>query len=318
MPASAKGFTSDTSKGMFHMSIRMIRALVALTALVVWSPRPLPAATADDIEFHESRPLGKLTAELGSRYSYLVTYEEAPYDEGAELFTNAYANGRRFRYPAWKPITFHGTAPKTATSGSGSLEQGSAAAATVAESAVAQYNSSGNPGRFQVIKDGDYVQVVPAGRSRNGKFEPFQPILDTKVTFVDSQYRSCLDVLNDLIAQIDNLRGVNIANNVPLGPLIRHQCRVEGVDLTARDAFKQFLQQIELPQQNPAARFRYSWGLMYDVNDDMYFLTIDPVDQPPSPAPVVGNALGATIPDKANTTPVAGSVHIGFIALPPK
>jgi hypothetical protein len=76
---------------------------------------------------------------------------------------------------------------------------------------------------------------------RNGSLEEFEPILDTKVAFIP-EIRSCFDTVNDLVAQIDNLRGVDIVLNVPQGPSIRYQCRIEGIDLTAGQAFRQFLE----------------------------------------------------------------------------
>lgn len=291
------------------MMTRFARALMILPAAsLAWTQSP-QLTTAIDVEFHEARPLAKLTFQLTQHSGLLITYEEAPYDEATELFTDTYANGRRFRYPAWRPITFHGILPPLSGSpkDSGSTETAPAIAAAIAESAVAEYNASGNPGKFKVVRDGDYVHILPAGRLRNGRVEPFDPILDTKVTFTDPAPRRCGEVLNDLIAQIKNLRGVQIVDIIPTGALMRLQCRIEGADLTARDAFKQFLQQIEAPQQNPIARFRYSWTMGYDVNEDLYFLKIDAVTLPSSPALAAPSTASPAAPAAPSTRHLAGS-----------
>jgi hypothetical protein len=297
------------------------RTLIALAALISAVCIPALAADGSAIEYHESRSLGKLVGELWQRYGLLITYEEAPYDEKTEIVTDIYANGRRFRRPAWKPITFNGIGAGLADvrRGPSPAEQPPPDAASIAKSAVAEYNSSGNPGRFRVIKDGDYVHIVPDGRMRDGKIESFQPILDTKVTFVDSQPRLCLDVWKDLIAQIDNLRGINMTDNFPLGPLLHNTCLIQGADLTARAAFEQFFQQIELPQQNPISRFRYCWGLAYDINADMYFMTVYVVLQY-SPGTLTTN-VPAPVPAPAPPGPPGASINgmiTGKRTVPPK
>ncbi len=255
--------------------VHLARTLIALASLI-GSCVPALAADPGAIEYHESRPLGKLTGELWERYGLLITYEEAPYDEKAEIVTDVYANSRRFRRPTWKPVTFHGIGPGLADvrRGPPAAEEPPPDAASIAKSAIAEYNSSGNPGRFRVIQDRGYVHIVPDGRMRDGKIEPFQPILDTRVTFRDSQPRLCLDVLKDLVGQIENLRGIRMDSNFPPGPFNHYKCFIQGTDLTARAALEQFLQQIELPQQNPTSRFRYCWRLEYDTNADMYVMTI--------------------------------------------
>lgn len=138
------------------MSIRLRIGLMAIAGCTLVFAEEKPGL----VEFHESRPLGKLVGQLW-KSKFLITYEEAPYDESTELFTDTYANGTRFRYPAWKPITFH--IPQAAHDGprvAGAQGRAAPTAESVAESAVAEYNASGNPGRFRVVRDCDYVHLV--------------------------------------------------------------------------------------------------------------------------------------------------------------
>lgn len=152
---------------------QMNRAAAVPCLLLIWYSVSV-AADSETVEYHESRPLGKLPGKLWDRNGLLITYEEAPYDETREIVTDVYANGSRFRRPVWKPIVFHGlpaaTDPRKAV-------PSAATTMRIAESAVAEYNASGNPGRFRAIADGAYVHIVPDGRNRNGTIEDFQPIL---------------------------------------------------------------------------------------------------------------------------------------------
>jgi hypothetical protein len=283
-----------------------LRALFLVVGVTVTIGNYGSSLAADDqVDVHETRPLGKLVGQLWTSHKYLITYEEGPYDPDKEVFTETHPNGKRFRYPAWKPITFHGIPPKDANADYLVPEQQTAAALTVAESAVAEYNSSGNPGRFQVLKDGDYVHIIPAGIRRNGNIVDFQPILDTRVTFLDSMPRLCLYALNDLVSQLENLRGIHIITNVPANALLRHQCQINGIDMTARSAFEEFVHQIEPPKEN-WVRLRYSWTVGYDLQEDIYFLTLYPLwiypppasttNAAPAPAPAAKDNAGGVFP----------------------
>ena len=216
------------------MSTRLVVAMI-----LAFFGGALAADAPGDLEIQESRPLGKVVSKVSHLYGYLVTYEEAQYDDGSELTTNVYPDGTRFRYPAWKPVAFH-LPPAASESDEGGPIQ-------MVQSLVEQYNASGNPGRFTAISDGEYIHVVPAGRTVGGRIEYFQPILDTTVAPA-SQADSCGNVLNNLIDQVGKLRGVKIVLGVtPMSPLIRYQCNVQGTQgtgLTARQALKQVLEQM--------------------------------------------------------------------------
>lgn len=111
-------------------------------------------------------------------------------------------------------------------------------------------------------------------------------------------------MLNDLNSQINQIRGVEVANNFPLGPLLQNTCLIQGADLTARAALRQFLEQIEAPQQNPISRFRYCWSLMHDANADMYFLAFYAVIQPSDETP----ASDLTVPAPPKPSPNPGAL----------
>ena len=247
---------------------------LAVAFILVFLSGAMAADAPGDIEMRESRPLGKVLGKVSHLYGYLVTYEEAQYDEGSELAVDVYSNGKRYRYPAWKPITFRLTARQP----DGSAVSGSPAPLGLVESLVDQYNSSGNPGRFAAVSDGEYIHVVPAGRTKDGKIGYFQPILDTVVAS-DPQPDRCARVMDNLLQQVGRLRGVEIVLGIaPMNPLISFQCAIRGTGLTAREALKQILQQMGVLSGDYDGN-RWTWNFCYDANVAEYFLNLDLVPQ---------------------------------------
>jgi hypothetical protein len=124
------------------MSIRFPAGLAAVSACALISAAAEPGV----VEFRETRPLGKLPARIEQLYHLPVTFEEAPYDENHELFSEVCKNGHLFRYPAWKPIRFDISQPASeATQPSDVQAQPPPTAAGVTQSAVTEYNASGIP-----------------------------------------------------------------------------------------------------------------------------------------------------------------------------
>src|SRR5260370_2880637 len=158
------------------------------------------AFATEAITVHESRPLDKVALKLVQRYGYLVTYEEAPYDESG-LRTDVRLNGVRFRYPSWVPTVFH-VPDRPIGPTAGSPEPAHALpplGPSVLDPLLKEYHDAGNPGRFKVIFEGEYAHIVPAARVVNGKAEDFQPVLSARIAF-PSETCSCNETLRDLFS----------------------------------------------------------------------------------------------------------------------
>ncbi len=248
----------------------LTRVAAVVIAGSLWSPLAVRAA---DIEFREPRPLAKLVGNLVEVSGYLVTYEEAPYDEANELHTDSYANGTKFRSPTWATIKFQ-VPSRTGVAGiaaSSPEPRNTAGPLQMIRGFVAQYNASGNPGRFKTISDGEYIHIVPAGRMLNKSLEAFQPILDTGIA-MPPEPKLCLTVLEDLLGQVGRLRSTTIVEGmVPLNPLLHYQCNVVGENLTAREALIQILEKMGHATGNYDLN-RWTWNLVYDANINGYFL----------------------------------------------
>jgi hypothetical protein len=216
---------------------------------------------AETIVVDESRPLVELVIQL-ARKGYLVSYEEAPYDDAA-LVVEVRPNGLHYRYPRWRSIKFQ--LPDQAA-------PDAEPPASILQAFIDQYQGSGNPGKFTSLSDGEYLHVIPAARVSGGVAQNFEPILSTHVSFF-AEVRSCNETLSDLFTKIRAVRGVSIVLGVsPVRQLILGQCAVLGQDLTAREALIQILQQVGASPVKDADPTYFSWLLMYDANMDYYVL----------------------------------------------
>ncbi len=276
---------------------------------------------ADSITVSDGRPLSVITTELQTRYGYLVSYEEAPFDS-TTMITDVRSNSVQFRHPPSIPIVFHvpdlpaGDAVPTFPTPGGNHT----AAQNLLLSLVKEYNDSGNPGQFAVLFDGGYAHIVPAARMVDGKALDFEPILSTLMSYTFEGH-SCSDALNDLFNRVSSQRGVTVVRGrVPVGPLLKHECDITVNGLAARSILEQILGQIGTSLNHGGPRALYSWLLMYDVSTDKYYLSTAIVPSvggqgsgPPDPSP---QGLSQSQPATPATPPAGKSRAEAVVPVP--
>jgi len=99
---------------------------------------------------------------------------------------------------------------------------------------VNQYNASGNPGRFAVNSDGEYLHVAQTARMVNGEFERFEPVTETVLAW-NPITETCQQVLGNLFAALRQQRSITVVEGaVPMGALLMTHCRAEGKSVSAR------------------------------------------------------------------------------------
>lgn len=139
----------------------------------------------------------------------------------------------------------------------------------VLEKVVSDYNSSGNPGRFTIVK-GDNARFSVVGisvRDASGEQKPVTPILDNRISFpeqertLDQTFRLITSLLTVTTGQRVYTGGV--ANNF----FIQTRVKAGSTDLTARDILAQICD-----------RYALSWRLMYDPNPGLWFLHLGGVE----------------------------------------
>ncbi len=241
--------------------------LLILSGLIVLS---------EDLTFSRTRPLMALCTELQDKYGLLVTYEDAPGDPITEVNSEIRSNGVTFLSPKWKTITFHipsglPTRPDLATPLSGAVDAGTSLATV--QDVVRQYNASGNPGRFTVTSDGEYLHVAQTARMVNGKFERFEPVTDTVLAW-NPKTGTCRQVLGDLFAALRQQRSITVVEGaVPMGALLMTHCKVEGKSVTARQILAAVADGLDTDPVTGKKMGSDAWYLVYDPNGHKYFLS---------------------------------------------
>ena len=255
--------------GSFVFRVSLVPAL-ALAAIC--------AEPSVSITTNQPRPMLELARALVDHYGYLVTYEDAPADVNREVQTYRRADGVEQRRLIRKAMTFHLTHPadggapvrvphESNTEVSQRMER------STMEALLNEYHASGNFGRFTVLSEQDYTHIVPAGRSVNGRYEAFQPILSTIVP-VSRQDGLCIEVFEGLLAELRQLRGVTIVGAaLPFQGLFQRQCLIRGHDLPARTVLIQLLEQLGSDPRTGLPEDRFTWSLVHDPTSDSYFLS---------------------------------------------
>jgi hypothetical protein len=231
------------------------------------------AQDVDLVKVDQPRPLMALSAKLVQDYGYLVTYEDAP-PLPQEVISERRANGREYRRPAFKPVTFQVLRRNVHRSGTAALRgQGLSAANAgpdVMDPILREYAASGNTGQFTVVYEGDYAHVIPAGR---GGEREFAPLLDTVVS-VPQEGGTCWSLLTNLLSEVQQKRGVRITiAAAPVSPMDTKACAVRSHDVPARRILVQLLDQLGDHTGTAFPNDRFAWTLVYEPTTEAYFLS---------------------------------------------
>jgi len=282
--------------------MQRIRAACLISLLAV-----VPAVVnGADIPFNRTRPLLALCAVLRDRYGLLVTYEDAPADVATELEHEALPNGNTVSFPKWRPVTFHvpddlptRADPTLPLNGPIDPQRSLAAVAEV----VREYNESGNPGRFTVVQDAEYLHVQQIARTVEGKLEPFEPVSNTLVT-LKTQSGTCQQMVTGLSAALFETRTTSLVEAVVPNSLPMHNCRISGGSTTAGKVLEAVVDGINANNLTGEKMVTRAWDLVHDSNWGPYFLSFWVVDYhagetagqatPPASAPAKASAPGAS------------------------
>jgi hypothetical protein len=284
VPNSEQNADNENAYTVSH-EVMLFNPILRLSAVLLMSSCAF--AAADTINVSQPRAMLALTGELADRYGYLVTYEDAPADSSREILRDRRADGLEDRHLISKPVAFHVSGRSDLKDGTADLTQRKTdervkgdgqpsfrrPGPDVMDPLLLEYHASGNPGKFAALYEGEYTHIVPSGRTVNGRIEDFQPILSTIVP-VSQQQGLCNDVLNGLLGEIRQIRGVKIVEAaVPMNPLLPRGCSVRGHDLPARQVLIQLLDQLGADPRTGLREDRFMWTLVHDPLTDAYFLS---------------------------------------------
>lgn len=164
---------------------------------------------------NDARPLDQAITALSQEYGWAIDYEDPPYSSQADVVDSGDPQWRAahpsdYPYPAnrWIPAGgfFQSEYPETPTTRVSPLEEEG-----VLRKLVADYNHSGNPGKFTVRKETDSRFAVVGEYIRNdaGQDVRIAPLLDTPLS-IPVQTRSVYQTLDLILTKVSSATGSKV------------------------------------------------------------------------------------------------------------
>ena len=215
-------------RAIHRCGVPVMCAFIA-TAIVI----PVAAQRGQPLKLSviDARPLQAVIEQLERRYGWIITYEDPPYENTADLddVTSRVAKnpdpkkgkvlvprerGFNFNYPA--------------------ASEGQAEAVLAA--VIRDYNMAGNNDGFRLLRTGNVFHVVPSvSDSKIGLPTNRQSRLDVRVTIPEAE-RSVLATVELVLGQVRELTGVAVVlGRAPTNLLTQKKLRTGATNETARD-----------------------------------------------------------------------------------
>lgn len=215
---------------------------------------------------NDPRPLNQAVEAVRKEYGWIIDFEDPSYGH-MDLVDDTDPQWRTL-HPSAKGVTrirggaFTSTFPRVQDRRNGSVDE-----RVVLEQLVSDYNSSTNPGRFVVKKEGPgrFALVGIKVRSSNGLDTPVVSPLDINVSF-GSADRSLTEVIDLILNQISARSRIKIVlGTAPANALIKSRSSIDARDIPARQVLAAILSSTKHP---------IVWQLFYDADSSSYFLNL--------------------------------------------
>ena len=215
---------------------------------------------------HQARPLQSALAAIAEEYGWVIDFEDPPYRSRYDLVDNTdpqwHAN-----HPSEEGVTriageaFESEFQEGLDIGTPSGEE------RVLNKIVSDYNTSGNPGKFAVHREGRgrYAVIGKFIKDESGRDRHVSAILDTPVS-IATQRLSAMQAVALILDVLSVRTGQRVAlMDFPVNAYNAAEVTVGGADETARHLLLQ-----TLDQTDTALR----WDLLFDNDSNTYFLTV--------------------------------------------
>jgi hypothetical protein len=241
-----------------------------MNAAVVQHNRAAGTLTAND-----PRPLSQAIEAISQEYGWLVDFEDPLYRSHFDL-VDATDPKWRASHPNEKGATrvsgglFQSSFPEPSSIASGDAEE------QVLQKLVADYNSSGNPGKFIVRKEaeGRYAVIGAWRKDENGQDEAVKALLDTAIS-IPVQQRDATATLQLIVDTLSAASGVKVklgTIGLSSDPLQEANLTLGGVNVPARTLLLQALD--EVSSTSPHFRGIFVWNFLFDADTNAYWLRL--------------------------------------------
>lgn len=249
----------------------------ALLAASLLFPAVLPAQPADrapglSITVNDHRPLAALAGELEKRYQIVVTYEEGPWVDAADVEDVTAAiiksNGPGKAAPP-VPVIVPRKMAVTFDYAIDPVKGRPTDQSDLLSALLRQYEAAGGPGKFRVEgRDGIYHLVPDSLKNAKSQWVNASPVFSTPVKLADEE-RTVDDTLNEIVDQLNASSPVKVGwGFVPLNLFNQTRIRIAADGVPAREVMHRILEQ--LPR-------RVTWRLNYDPTTKKYYLSFLPL-----------------------------------------
>lgn len=234
-------------------------------------------ATSGALTANFPRPLSQAIEAIGQEYGWTVDFEDPHYTSHFDLVDDT-APKWRANHPTAKGVVrvaggfFQSNFPEPPTITAGDPED------QVLQKLVADYNASGNPGKFLVRKEaeGRYAIIGVSRKDENGQDEADNVLLDTPISIpvqkrdAEATLRLILDTLSADTGVKVYLGTVGLSSN----PLQEATLTIGGSNVAARSLLLQALDGIS--STSPHFRGIFVWNFLFDADTNAYWLRLRP------------------------------------------
>jgi hypothetical protein len=175
--------------------------------------------------------LAGLIDQLETRFGWIITYEDPPYENAADLDDVTLLVAKDTKNFKGKVLV-----PRLRTFDFKYPNAQQPQAEDLLAAVIRDYNTAGNNDGFRLLRTGKFFHVVPSvSDNKIGLRTDRQSRLDVRVTIPDAD-RSVLETLEVVVAQVRELTGVPlVVGRVPRNLLLQKKLRTGATKEPARD-----------------------------------------------------------------------------------
>lgn len=230
---------------------------------------------AGTLTANDPRPLSQAIEAISQEYGWTVDFEDPLYQSRFDL-VDATDPTWRANHPNEKGATrvaggfFQSTFPEPSSITSGDAKE------QVLQKLVADYNSSGNPGKFIVRKEaeGRYAVIGASRKDEAGRDEAVNALLDTPIS-IPVQQRDATATLLLIVDTLSAASGVKVklgTIGLSSDPLQEANLTLGEANVPARTLLLQALE--EVSSTSPHFRGIFVWNFLFDADTNAYWLRL--------------------------------------------
>jgi hypothetical protein len=270
-----------------NMKIREPALFCPALFLLIFSVLPTSMIAADRFQFttRSDHPIDEVCTALEAQFHWRISYEDAPVFDRDDLKNGTAPNGVPWLVlrdvPAAVDVPIETNMPASARG-------------KTLQSILDSHRLSGRRAGFTVTQNGDIIYVMATSvKGADGKIQPFEPLLDTRISLVRGRY-DLWTLVTTILSQVSQIRGIPITIGTVSTNLFTMGVTEEANNEAARDILVRAFEEINGTRYaQHVDPVRLVWYMNYDPNGRMYFFNVhnvgpevQSVNTQPAPAPM--------------------------------